>query len=82
MKVGSRAAFLRLRDTDICGAAVEQAIGASSIGDKKAAYEEYLSAVAGKSNTEAREIAKDMIGSEVFFDWDGMLLCTRTAAHR
>ncbi|KAF7972167.1 hypothetical protein HWV62_18734 [Athelia sp. TMB] len=50
--------------------AVEQAIGASSIGDKTAAYEEYLAAVAGKSNGEAREIAKDILGAPVFFDWD------------
>lgn len=54
--------------------AVEQAISLSSIGDKKTAYEQYLAAVDGKSNTEARVIAKDIIGAEVFFDWDGSSL--------
>lgn len=50
---------------------MEKAIKASNIGDKSAAYEHYLSAVAGKSNTEARVIAKDIVGESVFWDWDG-----------
>ncbi|KAH8120000.1 isocitrate lyase and phosphorylmutase [Phellopilus nigrolimitatus] len=51
--------------------AVEKAIDASSkIADKKAAHKEYISAADGKSNTHAREIAKDMLGEEVFWNWD------------
>ena len=50
--------------------AVEKAIDVSSIGDKSAAYRHYLSTASGKSNTEAREIAKDILGESVFWDWD------------
>ena len=50
--------------------AVEKEIKASKIRDKSAAYQHYLSAVAGKSNNEAREIAKDVLGESVFWDWD------------
>jgi isocitrate lyase len=54
--------------------AVEKGINnASSIGNKSAAYQHYLSASAGKSNSEAREIAKDIIGESVFWDWDRKL---------
>lgn len=50
--------------------AVEKAIMASNINDKSGAYQQYLSAVTGKSNSEAREIAKDVMGESVFWDWD------------
>ena len=53
-----------------CYAAVEKAINESSITDKAAAHKSYLSAVAGKSNNEAREIAADVLGESVFWDWD------------
>lgn len=50
--------------------AVKQAIDASSISDKIAAYEGYLKAVSGKSNSEAKIVAQDILGEPVFWDWD------------
>lgn len=50
--------------------AVKQAIDASSLGDKEAAFKGYLAAVDGKSNATARDIAKDILGEPVFWDWD------------
>ncbi|KAJ7110313.1 isocitrate lyase [Mycena crocata] len=50
--------------------AVEKAIAQSSIADKDAAYKSYLDAVTNKSNSEAREIAADILGKPVFWDWD------------
>ena len=50
--------------------AVKRAIDASNISDKIAAYEGYLQAVPGKSNSEARIIAQDILGESVFWDWD------------
>ncbi len=37
---------------------------------KTPAFERYREAAAGKSNTEARNIAADIIGSQVDWDWD------------
>ena len=51
-------------------AAVGRAIDASSIYGKKAAYDGYLKAVSGKSNSEARIVAQDILGEPVFWDWD------------
>ncbi|KAJ7922903.1 isocitrate lyase [Mycena leptocephala] len=50
--------------------AVETAIAQSSIENKDAAYKSYLAAVEGKSNSEAREVATDILGKPVFWDWD------------
>ncbi|KAF8665494.1 hypothetical protein AX16_000509 [Volvariella volvacea WC 439] len=50
--------------------AVENAINQSTIADKGAALAKYLAAVAGKSNTEAREVATSILGEPVFWDWD------------
>jgi isocitrate lyase len=50
--------------------AVEKAMMRSSMIDKAAAYQRYLTVVSGKSNNEAREIAKDFLGESVFWDWD------------
>lgn len=53
--------------------AVEQAIQESSnvpSSQKTSALERYREVVAGKSNTEARDIAADIIGSRVDWDWD------------
>ncbi|KAJ7757447.1 isocitrate lyase [Mycena metata] len=50
--------------------AVEAAITKSSIENKDAAYKSYLAAVEGKSNSEAREIATDILGEPIFWDWD------------
>ncbi len=52
------------------GLAVEQAIKASSLKDPEAAYQAYIEAAAGKSNSEAREIAKDILGESVYWNWD------------
>ncbi len=49
---------------------MEKAIKASDIGNKEAAFNEYLAAVENKSNTQAREIAKDILGKDVFWNWD------------
>lgn len=49
---------------------MKQAIDASSIPDKTAAYQGYLKAVSGKSNSEARTVAQDILGKPVFWDWD------------
>lgn len=53
--------------------AVESAIKASSIADKESAMKGYLASAAGKSNGEAREIAEDILGKPVFWDWDRKL---------
>ncbi|KAH8099737.1 isocitrate lyase [Cristinia sonorae] len=50
--------------------AVKQAIDKSDIGDKATAYKEYLAAVEGKSNSDARDAARDIIGQPVFWNWD------------
>lgn len=51
-------------------AAVKRAVDVSSIPDKTTAYEGYLKAVSGKSNSEARIVAHDILGQPVFWDWD------------
>ncbi|KAI0783403.1 isocitrate lyase and phosphorylmutase [Abortiporus biennis] len=50
--------------------AVKKAIDSSAIHDKEKAYKEYLSAVEGKSNSDAREIAKDILGEPVYWSWE------------
>jgi isocitrate lyase len=50
--------------------AVVAAIDASSVSNKNAAKAEYTSKAKGKSNAEARKIAKAILGKDVFFDWD------------
>ncbi|EGN93186.1 hypothetical protein SERLA73DRAFT_172339 [Serpula lacrymans var. lacrymans S7.3] len=50
--------------------AVERAIESSSLREKQSAYEQYLAASAGKSNNDAKDIAKDILGERVFWDWD------------
>ncbi|KAH6899675.1 isocitrate lyase [Thelonectria olida] len=50
--------------------AVLAAIDAASSGNKTALKSEYLAAAKGKSNTEARAIARKVLGKDVFFDWD------------
>ncbi|KAG6846049.1 hypothetical protein H0H87_006413 [Tephrocybe sp. NHM501043] len=50
--------------------AVKQAIDKSSIANKADAYSSYLSVVDGKSNSEARAVAADILGEPVFWDWD------------
>ncbi|EJD03764.1 isocitrate lyase and phosphorylmutase [Fomitiporia mediterranea MF3/22] len=51
--------------------AVEKAIKTNErITDKDAAIKGYLQAASGKSNTHAREIAKEITGEQIFWDWD------------
>jgi isocitrate lyase len=51
--------------------AVECAIGSSStLNDKEGALQKYKVLSQGKSNREARLAAKDVLGSDVFWDWD------------
>ncbi|KAK2461473.1 hypothetical protein APHAL10511_005936 [Amanita phalloides] len=51
--------------------AVGMAIGnKDNIKDKKGAYETYITAAAGKSNAVARVVASDIVGEQVFWDWD------------
>jgi isocitrate lyase len=53
--------------------AIEQMVRESSViplQQKTSALERYREAASGKSNAEARDIAKDIIGSQVDWDWD------------
>jgi len=50
--------------------AVEKAIKASNMKDKENVLKTYLAAVDGKSNAVARSVATDILGEEVFWDWD------------
>ncbi|GLB35716.1 putative isocitrate lyase PEP mutase superfamily, isocitrate lyase family protein [Lyophyllum shimeji] len=48
--------------------AVKKAIDNTNIVNKEEAYKSYLSAAAGKSNNEARAVAADIMGENVFWD--------------
>jgi len=50
--------------------AVEQAVQESPIGDKAEALRQYHTRSAGLSNTEARLVARDILGTDIFWDWD------------
>ncbi|KAF7307393.1 Isocitrate lyase [Mycena indigotica] len=50
--------------------AVERAIKQSSVGEKDSAYIWYLTSAAGKSHSEARDIAADILGAPVYWDCD------------
>lgn len=50
--------------------AVIDTINKSSSGNKKALIDEYLKKAKGKSNREARAIAKDITGVDIYWDWD------------
>nr|GAT55607.1 predicted protein [Mycena chlorophos] len=50
--------------------AVEAAIKQSSVNDKGSAYKAYTEAASGKSHSEAREIAADILGAPVYWDCD------------
>ena len=50
---------------------MESAINdSSSISDKAGALKRYSEAVAGKSNYDARAVAKDILGASVSWNWD------------
>ena len=50
--------------------AVVAAIEAGSSPNTKGIISNYLAASKGKSNSEARAIARGILGKDVFFDWD------------
>ncbi|PWY76720.1 isocitrate lyase [Aspergillus eucalypticola CBS 122712] len=50
--------------------AVIDTINKGSSGNKKALIDEFLTKAKGKSNREARAIAKDITGVDVYWDWD------------
>lgn len=51
--------------------AVRHAIlGSPAISSPERTFEHYKSLVSGKSNTEARKAARDILGREVWWDWD------------
>lgn len=50
--------------------AVVDAINAGSSPDKKGLVAKYLAAAKGKSNQEARAVARGVLGRDIFFDWD------------
>ena len=51
-------------------AAFEKALEKSSVSDKEGALKAYRKAADGASNADARDIAKDILGEPVFWDWD------------
>ncbi|RMZ91814.1 hypothetical protein DV736_g940, partial [Chaetothyriales sp. CBS 134916] len=50
--------------------AVIDAINASSLANKASIINKYKTAAKGKSNSEARAIAKGLLGTDIFWDWD------------
>ncbi|KAL2216235.1 isocitrate lyase AcuD [Thermoascus aurantiacus ATCC 26904] len=50
--------------------AVIDTINAGSYANKKELIDEYLKAAKGKSNSEARAIAKRITGVDIYWDWD------------
>ncbi|KAF8320544.1 isocitrate lyase [Cantharellus anzutake] len=52
------------------GQAVAQAIERSSISDKTGALDRYTSLADGQSNSEARAIARDILGEDIQWNWD------------
>ena len=42
----------------------------SSVSDKAGALKAYREAADGKSNADARDIAKDILGETIYWDWD------------
>jgi hypothetical protein len=68
-----RGCSLSIQADEIRVPAVEQAIQESGnvpSHQKADALERYREAAAGKSNTEARNIAADILGSRLDWDWD------------
>lgn len=50
--------------------AVAAAIDAGSFSDKDGLKKDYITKAKGKSNLEARAIARQILGQDIFFDWD------------
>ena len=41
-----------------------------SMSSPESVFEHYTSRVAGKSNSESRKVAKEILGIDIFWDWD------------
>ncbi|RDX51925.1 isocitrate lyase and phosphorylmutase [Lentinus brumalis] len=52
------------------GQAFEKALEKSGVADKAGALKAFKEATDGKSITDARDIAKDIVGENIFWDWD------------
>ncbi|KAJ8597539.1 isocitrate lyase and phosphorylmutase [Rhizopogon salebrosus TDB-379] len=50
--------------------AVEEALLSSTISNPPGVFEQYKNAVVGKSNFEARQIAREAVGHDIHWDWD------------
>lgn len=50
--------------------AVIDAINAGSFSNKKGLAAQYLKAAQGKSNAESRAIARGILGTDIYWDWD------------
>ncbi|PPQ71646.1 hypothetical protein CVT24_007837 [Panaeolus cyanescens] len=50
--------------------AVEKAINSSNLQDKSGSLQKYLESASGQSNAVARAAAKEILGHDVFWDWD------------
>ncbi|KIY46310.1 isocitrate lyase and phosphorylmutase [Fistulina hepatica ATCC 64428] len=50
--------------------AVKRSISSSQVADKDVAYEKYIALAVGKSNKQARDIAREILGYSVAWDWD------------
>lgn len=50
--------------------AVVSAIEASSLDDKTMLKNKYMAEAKGKTNRECRSLAKELLGEEVYFDWE------------
>lgn len=52
------------------GDAVVDAIKASGIPNQQAQIQQFQEQIKGKSNSEARAIARGILGRDIYFDWD------------
>ncbi|KAJ0424490.1 isocitrate lyase [Aspergillus carlsbadensis] len=52
------------------GQAVVDAINKSPLPNKEKSIQDYLKAAKGKSNSEARAIAKRIVGTDIYFNWE------------
>jgi isocitrate lyase len=50
--------------------AVVDAINKSPLPNKEKNIQDYLKAAKGKNNSEARAIAKRIVGTDIYFDWE------------
>ncbi|KAG0707573.1 isocitrate lyase and phosphorylmutase [Suillus ampliporus] len=50
--------------------AVERELISSHISNSQGVFEQYKKAVVGKSNFDARQVAREAVGHDVYWDWD------------